>query len=172
MFLYFPVIYTVSYTSTIRSLCIVQGYITHIQAQINIFPIFTWMLTYYRHYSSLFFFQLTVYLGNHLYWNTKSNLDFYIASEYFVVGYTKIYLSHPLFIFFLKIYLFMAALGLYCYAWVFSSCREQGYSLAVVCRLLISMPSLVMEHRLLSAQYLVIVVHGLSCHMVCGIFPD
>ena len=23
----------------------------------------------------------------------------------------------------------MAALGLYCYAWAFSSCREQGYSL-------------------------------------------
>ena len=169
MFLYFPVIYTVSYTSTIHSLCIVQGYITHIQAQINIFPIFTQMLTYYRHYSSLFFFQLTVYLGNHLYWNTKSDLDFYIASEYSIVGYTKIYLSHPLFIFFLKIVIYLWL------HWVFIAMH--GLSLVAeskgtLCRLLISMPSLVMEHRLLGAWYLVVVVHGLSCHMVCGIFPD
>ena len=49
-------------------------------------------------------------------------------------------------IFFL-IYLFLAALGLHCCAWAFSSCGEQGLLFAVVCRLPIAVASLVVEHR-------------------------
>ena len=54
--------------------------------------------------------------------------------------------------FFLKfiylIYLVLAALGLRCRAWAFSSCGEQGLLFVVVHGLLIAMPSLVAEHRL------------------------
>ena len=58
-----------------------------------------------------------------------------------------------------------------------------GYSLAVVCRLLIAVACLV-EHRLsdtlasavaapgLLSTGLIIAVHGLSCSKACGIFQD
>ena len=46
------------------------------------------------------------------------------------------------------IYLFMAALGLHCCARAFSSCGEQGLLLVAVCRLLIAVASLVVEHGL------------------------
>ena len=44
-------------------------------------------------------------------------------------------------------YLFLAALGLRCYAWAFSSCCEQGLVFIAVRRLLIVVASLVEEHR-------------------------
>ena len=47
--------------------------------------------------------------------------------------------------FFVLIYL-LAALGLYCYERTFSTCGEWG--LLSSCRLLISVASLVVEHRL------------------------
>ena len=56
--------------------------------------------------------------------------------------------SQILFIFFkLFTYLFMAALGLPCCMQAFFSCSEQGLLFVVVCRLLIVVTSLVMEHK-------------------------
>lgn len=40
--------------------------------------------------------------------------------------------------------------GLHCYPQAFSSWRQQDYSLVAVCRFLIAMASLVVEHRLQS----------------------
>ena len=51
-------------------------------------------------------------------------------------------------LFLLFIYLFLAALGLCCCAWVFSSCGEWGLLLVVLCRLLIVVACLVAEHGL------------------------
>ena len=44
--------------------------------------------------------------------------------------------------------LFMAALGLCCCVWAFSSCGEQGLLFVVVRGLLIAVASLVVEHGL------------------------
>ena len=44
----------------------------------------------------------------------------------------------------------MAALGLCCCAWAFSSCGERGLLFVVVLRLLIAVSSLVVEHGLLA----------------------
>ena len=55
------------------------------------------------------------------------------------------------FIFFkinLFIYLFLAALGLRCCAWAFSSCSEWGLLFIAVHGLLIAVASLVVEHGL------------------------
>ena len=49
---------------------------------------------------------------------------------------------------FKKIYLFLAALGLLCWAQAFSSCGEQGLPFIVVRELLIAVASLVVEHGL------------------------
>ena len=46
------------------------------------------------------------------------------------------------------IYLFLAALGLRCCMWAFSSCGERGLLLVVVHWLLIVVASLVVDHRL------------------------
>ena len=48
----------------------------------------------------------------------------------------------------LFIYLFLAALGLHCCAWAFSSCGERGLLFVVVHGLLIAVVSLVAEHGL------------------------
>ena len=52
------------------------------------------------------------------------------------------------FFFFLIIYLFLAALGLRCCAWAFSSCGEWGLLFVAVRGLLIAVASLVAEHGL------------------------
>ena len=44
--------------------------------------------------------------------------------------------------------LFLAALGLCCCTWAFSSCGESGLLFVAVCRLLTAAASLVAEHRL------------------------
>ena len=49
---------------------------------------------------------------------------------------------------FLKIYLFLASLGLRCHVRAFSSCGEQGLLFVAVCGLLIAAASLVVEHGL------------------------
>ena len=56
----------------------------------------------------------------------------------------------PFFFFLINlfIYLFMAALGLNCCALAFSSCGERGLLFVVVCRLRITVASLVVEHGL------------------------
>ena len=48
----------------------------------------------------------------------------------------------------LLVFFFLAALGLRCCAWAFSSCNEQGLPFVVVHGLLIAVASLVAEHRL------------------------
>ena len=50
--------------------------------------------------------------------------------------------------FFFKINLFLAALGLGCCAWAFSSCGEWGLLFVAVRGLLIAVASLVTEHGL------------------------
>ena len=52
---------------------------------------------------------------------------------------------------------------------------SRGFSLVVVCRLLIVVAFLVAEHGLSGMQASVVVTpqaHGLSCSMACGIFLD
>ena len=68
------------------------------------------------------------------------------SATFFFPPLLKIYLFilKNLFIY----YLFLAALGLCCYAWVFSSCGEQGLLFVAVHGLLIVVASLVAEHRL------------------------
>ena len=62
------------------------------------------------------------------------------------------------------IYLFLALLGLHCFAWAFSSCGEPGLFFVVVCGLLIVVASLVLEHRLQGEQASAVVAHSLgSC---------
>ena len=53
-------------------------------------------------------------------------------------------------------------LGLCCCEGLFSSFSEQGYSLVVVCRLLIAVASLLAEHGFQAMQVSVIVARGLS----------
>ena len=54
----------------------------------------------------------------------------------------------PKFNFFLKFYLFLAALGLHCCARAFSSCSEWGLLFVAVRGLLTAVASLVVEHGL------------------------
>ena len=49
---------------------------------------------------------------------------------------------------FKKIYLFLAALGLCCCAWAFSSCSEWGLLFIAVFRFLITVAYFVVEHGL------------------------
>ena len=58
---------------------------------------------------------------------------------------------------------FMAVLGLRCRARTFSSCSELSSSLVAVHRLLITVPSLVVEHGPSGVRALEAVVHRLSC---------
>ena len=50
--------------------------------------------------------------------------------------------------FFILFYLFLAALGLRCCMWAFSSCGERGPLFVVVCGPLIAVASLVAEYGL------------------------
>ena len=60
-----------------------------------------------------------------------------------------LYISQVLLLFFnLFIYLFLAALGLCCCTWAFSSCSERGLHFIAVRSLLIAVASLVAEHGL------------------------
>ena len=59
----------------------------------------------------------------------------------------------------------MAALGLRCCAWAFSSCGEQGLLFVAVRGLLIVVASLCCGARALGARASVVVAHGLSS---CG----
>ena len=54
-----------------------------------------------------------------------------------------------LFIYYLSLFIyFLAALGLRCCAWAFSSCVERGLLFVAMHGLLIAVTSLVAEHRL------------------------
>ena len=60
----------------------------------------------------------------------------------------KLFSVFGLFYNFLFIYLFLAALGLHCCTWAFSSCSERGLHFIVVCGLLVAVAALVAEHGL------------------------
>ena len=94
-------------------------------------------------------------------------------------------------LFFKLINLFLAALGLRCCLWAFSSCSERGLLFDAVCGLLIAVASPVVEHELqvhglqqlwhagsvivargLQSAGSVAVAHGLRCSAACGIFAD
>ena len=78
------------------------------------------------------------------------------------------------FFFFQMIDLFLAVLGLRCWAfseWAFSDCSEQGLIFVVVHGLLIAVASVV-EYRLWGMWASVVVAHRLSCPEAHGIFPD
>ena len=49
---------------------------------------------------------------------------------------------------------------------------SRGYFLVAMHGPLVVVASLVMEHRTLGPVGLVVVTHGLSCSMACGIFRD
>ena len=59
--------------------------------------------------------------------------------------FSSFFLFFSVFSFF---HLFLAALGLHCCVWAFSSCSKQGLLFVAVHRLLIAVSSLVVEHRL------------------------
>ena len=61
--------------------------------------------------------------------------------HYFSFWHSRI---HGCFLFFL----FLAALGLHCCPWAFSSCHEQGLLFVAVRKLLIAVASPFAEHRL------------------------
>ena len=65
----------------------------------------------------------------------------------------------------------MAALGLHCCAWSFSTGGEQGLLFAAVHRFLIAVASFVEEHRLRRSGSIV-VAHKLSCPTAHGVFPN
>ena len=60
----------------------------------------------------------------------------------------NLYIKFQLFKIYLFLLLFLAALGLRCCAWAFSSCSERRLLFIVVCGLLTAVASLVAEHGL------------------------
>ena len=72
----------------------------------------------------------------------------------------------------LFIYLFLAVLGLRFCARAFSSCSERGPLFIAVRGPLTVVASLVAEHKLQRRAGSVVVAHGPSCSVACGIFPD
>ena len=62
--------------------------------------------------------------------------------------------------FFLFFFLFLAALGLRCCTWTFSSCSEWGLFFVAVHGLLIAVASLVVEHGLYRHAGSVVVARG------------
>ena len=73
---------------------------------------------------------------------------------------SKTVFLNTLFIFFHKFF-FSVALGLYCWAWSFSSCCEWGLLFVAVHGFLTAVASLVVEHRLLGAQASAVAATGL-----------
>ena len=75
------------------------------------------------------------------------------------------------------IYSFLTALGLHWFVWIFSSCSEWKLLFVALHGLLIAVASLVIGSQACGLQELwctgsVIIVHGLSCSVACGMFPD
>ena len=64
----------------------------------------------------------------------------------FSICYTQAHLFFFYTFIYLFIYLFLAALGLHCCVWAFSSCSERGLLFVVVHGLLIAVASLAVEH--------------------------
>ena len=76
--------------------------------------------------------------------------------------------------YFLKnfVYLVLPASGLCCCAGFSLVVASGGRSSAAACGLLIAVASLVAEQRLKGPRTSVVVAHGLSCSLACGVFLD
>ena len=73
--------------------------------------------------------------------------------------------------FFFCLFLFLAALGLPCCVRAFSSCSECAWRLSS-CGVLASPFGGFSLWSVASSEDSVVVAHGLSCHVACGIFLD
>ena len=82
--------------------------------------------------------------------STIYHLSYYNIIDYIPHAVHFIPVTHLFYFIFknLFIYLFLAALGLCCWAQAFSSCVERGLLFVVVRRLLIAVASLVSDHGL------------------------
>ena len=67
-----------------------------------------------------------------------------MSTKKFQTSYPQVFWVFKIYLF----YLFLAALGLRCCAWAFSSCGERGLLFFAVLGLLIEVASLVVEHGL------------------------
>ena len=122
-----------------------------------------------------------------LFWANSSIFTNKICAHF--QNYIKLHQFFKKFIYLINI--FLAAQGLHCCMWAFSSCGQRGLLFVVVHGILIAVACLVVEHGLqtcglrqlwhvgsvvvahgLQSAGSVFVVHGLSCSMACGIFPD
>ena len=86
-------------------------------------------------------------------------------------GLKRVSISSSLFFFLKSIYLFLAALGLHRCARAFSSYCERGLLFVAVCRLFTAVATHCRAGAL-GTWASVVVAHGLSCSVACGIFPD
>ena len=86
--------------------------------------------------------------------------------------YIFFYVGHILFSQFLIFQLHLAALGLPCCSWAFSSCGEQGLLFVAECGLHVAAASLAVERGLQGSRASVVVECRFSCSAACGIFPD
>ena len=85
-----------------------------------------------------------------------------------------IYPSHLIFIFFriLKKKFFLTVLGFHCSAWAFSGCSKQGLLSSWDVWASLCSGFSCCRAQALGVQASVVVAHGLSCSVACGIFPD
>ena len=128
-----------------------------------------------------------------MYYNECMRLNVHWKST-LLPSWTQLVLTsfcHVLWLCHIFCFLFLAALGLHCCARAFSSCGNWGLLFVAVHGLLIVVASLATEHGLqvhglqqlwhldsvvvargLQSTGSVVVAHGLSCSIACGIFPD
>ena len=85
----------------------------------------------------------------------------------FVKGTFILSVLKVVFILSLSVYLFFGCPGLRGCSHAFSSCSKWGLLFVILCRLLIEVTSLIVEHRSVASCE-----HGLGCPRSCGIFPD
>ena len=90
---------------------------------------------------------------------TSSNSFLFLASFWFALDFKKCMYT------FLKLFIYLLFLAVHRLS---PAVASRGYSLVAVCGLLIVVASLV-AHRLLSTPASVVVAHGLSCSVACGI---
>ena len=130
-------------------------------------------LSFMEQHKVLIYFPVVIFQIHKTIFHSKSTVDRSLSFSFF------------------KFILFLAVLGLGFCVRAFSSCSKWGLLLVAVHRLLITVASLVVEHRLqvhrlqqlwhtgsvvvacgLQSTASVVVAHRLSCSAVCGIFLD
>ena len=121
------------------------------------------MLSLLDIYFKLLFFNIQCYVLTCL-------TTFWFILESKAPKFQWLYISLISFIY-LFIYLFMAALGLYCCVWAFSSSSKRGL-LFVACIGFSLRWFLVLRSTGSMCAGSVVVAHGLCCSAACGISPD